>query len=211
TLGRILILSSAAAIPAWLMQTLGVGLSPFWSSISTVLARLPLVTMRRRNGFAGVHELLTHTRVMAVPTHESTAVPSRVEGGSPYDGPLIGSYRPRRLVWSTGDEALIIAVDEVLQRPVWIHTFTAIARGRNIARLAEERPHRLHWLAGSRDGQLGWDAYEAPSGTGLSTWLGQQEQPSWRELQPALMAGPRRLRPPQRRTQDPPPISRRGG
>jgi hypothetical protein len=53
---------------------------------------------------------------------------------------------------------------------------------------AVARPHRLHWLAGSREGARGWDAYEVPSGTSLSGWVKQRGKLSWHELQQILIA-----------------------
>ena len=188
TLGRVLILLSFRAVSELVFERIGSGLSPVWSVVRTVFVFLPCVTMRRSNGFAGLHELLTHTRVMAAPAVETIAVPARAEDGIACDGtrPLIGPYRPTRVLWSAAGEELLVAVDEMLQRTVWIHTFADSARRPSTGHLAVARQHRLHWLAGFRNEYDGWDAYEVPSGTSLTAWVKQQGKLSWRELQPIL-------------------------
>lgn len=188
-LGRILILSSFRSVPDLLFQTFHAGFSPYWPIVAFALAFLPWATMRRSNGFAGVHELLTETRIMVITTSDAIAVPSSGDTGVALDQlqTLIGPYRPTRVVWSTADEALLIAVDEVLRRTAWIHRFAEAARGRATTSLAQVRPHRLRWLTGSLAPEGGWDAYEAPSGTSLANWVKQEGTLTWQALQPLLV------------------------
>jgi hypothetical protein len=204
---RIVILDAVLQLPQLVFLVPGLRYSPSFPLLVTLAYLLPWITMRWRNGFAGVHELVTGTRVMAVPRADVLTVPTLVDGGIVYTQvqELIGPYRPVRLVWSTDDEALLVGLDEVLKRPVWIHRLGSVSQGQSIANLAQQRPHRLRWLAGSRARAGGWDAYEVPSGVGLTEWVSRQGKLSWREIRPILTglaeellgrhAGPRELVP----------------
>ena len=187
--GRVLILTAFRAVPQLVLEGLRITPSPFPALVDLAFMFLPCVTMRRGNGFAGVHELLTRTRVLAAPQIETVAVPVGADDGVANEGglALIGPYRPARTLWSTGGRQLLVGVDETLQRSVWIHTFADSVPLRTPVIHAAARPQRLHWLTGSRNGRGGWDAYEAPSGTSLAGWVTQRGKLSWHELQPILI------------------------
>jgi hypothetical protein len=119
-------------------------------------------TARRRNGWAGLHELAGATRVIgrrdreAVPVHmPATFTPITI-------GPSrIGPYAV------VGDAAAGMGVvtgwDEKLRRPVWLH-FVATEAALPALRRDLARPARLRWLAGRRSEGAAWDAYEAVEG-----------------------------------------------
>ncbi len=79
-------------------------------------------SVRRRNGFAGLHELATRTRVIVrvdvVPAEVPAAEHSR-EAPIPAHG-KIGPYAVRGTLREDGDERLLLGFDEMLRRPVLI-------------------------------------------------------------------------------------------
>ncbi len=118
------------------------------------------LTMRRRNGFAAVHDLMSGTRV--VRKAKTTARPrpeiSEAKDDSPADGERIGPF----IVIKPLNESLSLAHDPALRRRVWI------VRGTDFQRVSEARrdvarPGRLRWLGGTAE----WDAFEAPGGQSL--------------------------------------------
>jgi hypothetical protein len=55
-----------------------------------------------------------------------------------------------------------------------------------MAELSSSRAGRLQWLAGERKSDAAWDAFEAPSGTSLSSWVRARTQLSWQEMRELL-------------------------
>src|SRR5687768_16024968 len=92
---------------------------------------LLVVTMRARNGYAGLHELISRTRVVAIPDRyrARVTVPSlEAEYGDADDidtkaTPRIGDYRVLRTIWRDGPTSFVVAFDDILKRQVWIHQF----------------------------------------------------------------------------------------
>jgi hypothetical protein len=132
---------------------------------------LLFLTMRRRNGFAGVHDLLTGTRVITRPKASdrprlATPVIAIVE---PAENALrIGPYR---VIAPMGGD-WVSAFDDVLRRQVWIRKTDAAAPALSPARRDLGRATRLRWLAGAR-GSSGWDAFDAPAGHPLAKLTAQ--------------------------------------
>ena len=125
-------------------------------------------TARRGNRFAGIHDLVTGTRVVesasanrlvTAPAVVTVGAPSRIARVGPYDvvAPSVDGMPPG---WSLG-------VDPVLTRPVWIRSATGDVPDVSPARRALNRPTRLRWLAGRRDGTDAWDAYSGMPGLPL--------------------------------------------
>jgi eukaryotic-like serine/threonine-protein kinase len=127
---------------------------------------LIFVTMRRRNGWAGLHEILSRTRVMTRVTAAATAVGRTdpllmdlrpVSHGR--CGPFVLLEPPRPI--DHGE--LSAAFDPQLRRRVWIHRVPAGTAAIAAPRRDAARTTRLRWLTGRR-GIENWDAYEAPDG-----------------------------------------------
>ncbi len=166
---------------------------------STVLMPVALLcsTMRLRNGYAALHDLVTQTRVMtlkAVVTRPSLLVgPSGVVVDA--DAPrTFGPYRELHPLWETSSEGVLVARDGELQRDVWIHRrrqdadTLSLEPGNGAAeRLAASRSGRLQWLQGSRDGVDTWDAYEAPAGVSLRNRIRSRGPMPWVELRHVVL------------------------
>ena len=131
-----------------------------------VLYGLLFATARRRNGFAGVHELVSSTRVVerareAARPVLDTALYARANPTSPQ---RIGPYDVVGTLGATNIGVLLVGFDPALRRRVWVHVLPSgapptAALVRNIS-----RPGRLRWLSGRRTASESWDAYEALDG-----------------------------------------------
>jgi uncharacterized RDD family membrane protein YckC len=154
-------------------------------------------TMRTRNGYAGLHELASGTRVMGLSARERPAtVPDNALADGEDAGPAdaFGPYRASATAWRRADEALIVARDEELRRDVWVHVFgAATAEGVGgavgeppVERLRDRGAGSLPWLQRGSTGALTWDVYGAPQGTALVPWAAGRGGLTWREMREVL-------------------------
>jgi uncharacterized RDD family membrane protein YckC len=144
------------------------------SDFTWILFVLLFVTMRKRNGFAAVHDLATGTRVIVKARSLARPRLAAPPVATPHDSARrLGPYLITGLLPADGWSA---AYDELLRRAVWIKHVAADAPPVNEARRSLSRPGRIRWLAGARGGEKGWDAFEAPPGQCLAT-LEQGSQP----------------------------------
>jgi len=166
-----------------------------------------LSTMRRRNGYAGLHEVLSNTRVRQVREMEPVFMLAPEPGNTtpaaasvtrildlrtepkhmdtapePQPSRRFGPYAVIGTVWEMENEALFLAYDDVLRRRVWVHKFRDASQAPAMSGLATLRTGRLQWLLGSRTVGGGWDAYEAPPGTSFLSWVRAKGRLSWHEI-----------------------------
>jgi eukaryotic-like serine/threonine-protein kinase len=147
-------------------------------------------TMRRRNGYAGVHELASGTRTMAVLARErGTPVPRVAPVVQPVAAAAAyGPYRTLGTLWRDRGAALLVARDDELHRDVWIHEVQDAAAAPPVERLRGRGEGSLTWLQrGARDG-IQWDAYGAPQGTTLEHWALARRGLAWREMRDVLVS-----------------------
>jgi uncharacterized RDD family membrane protein YckC/predicted Ser/Thr protein kinase len=171
----------------------GTGLTaylPVWFLTTVAL----WVTIRRRNGFAALQDLLTRTRVVARPLAQErprlntaealSSSTARIERqplaeqelGAPAPERL-GPYEIIRSLGFTEGAEVLLALDLALRRCVWIHRLALDAPPVSARRRDLSRPGRLRWLNGHRDAASAWDAYEAPEGSPLDELLARPQ--SW--------------------------------
>jgi hypothetical protein len=155
---------------------------------------LPIVTMRRRNGYRGPHELLSGTRVVQIPMPEREFSFARVE----YEPPLrkfaelpehVGPFRVLGAWNWTDAEKTLIGEDPALGRRVLIWIRPASEPPLEPQRRTIARPTRLRWVAaGLSDigGEVQWDAFLAPTGVPLALMIRQTGPVSWSEALPLL-------------------------
>jgi eukaryotic-like serine/threonine-protein kinase len=128
---------------------------------------LLFATARPRNGFAGLHEQLTGTRVVARLPFDSGAV--RPHHQPP---PIVAATAPRLAHYVVLDEAapagVVVGYDDTLARRVWIRHRAPGEAPVSLARRQVNRPSRIHWLAGGRDDGIEWDVYEMAAGGALA-------------------------------------------
>jgi uncharacterized RDD family membrane protein YckC len=145
------------------------------SLIAMALYIAVFVTARRHNGWAGVHDLISGTRLVIRtplqqrPSYGTTEVATKPQADAA--GKL--QYGPFKVVSDvgaiegTGDSEtgrLLVAFDPALRRRVWIRTVAPGAPMIAAARRDASRPVRLHWLTGRRSPEENWDAFESPDG-----------------------------------------------
>jgi len=147
-----------------------------------ILLAVMFLTARRRNGFAGFHDLLSRTRVIQKAAYHGRPLLSGEEEPLPDTDttPTIGPYYVLDHLHKTDGEEFALAYDMKLLRKVWIRMSTSekppVAEAiRNVG-----RPGRLRWLNGRRSENECWDAYEAPSGRPLVNVLGHRQ--SWHRV-----------------------------
>jgi uncharacterized RDD family membrane protein YckC len=140
------------------------------SMLSLPLVLLLFSVARRHNGWAGLHDLASRTRVVA-----RTAVSARDKlpaVSAPGVANASGAMRQRRCgpfvvvsdAGNTGSGRLLVGFDPILRRHVWIHAVTSDTPPTSATRRDASREGRLHWLTGKRAADDSWDAFEAPSG-----------------------------------------------
>jgi hypothetical protein len=147
--------------------------------LGCILSALLFVTMRRRNGFAAIHDLLTRTRVVEKSAYQARpGLPARAEvepsteGSSP-----IGPYHRLETLGETPEGKWLLAYDTRLLRKLWLRVVPASTPPVPAPLRSLRRVGRLRWLNSRRvaDGQEpSWDAYEAVAGQPL---VGLCEQP----------------------------------
>jgi uncharacterized RDD family membrane protein YckC len=144
-------------------------------------------TARLRNGWTGLHDVLSGTRVVARPSAverhgrvvqqaAAAAIPS---GSSRRYGPFVALDAGEPGV---GD--VVRAFDPVLRRQVWIAIADASTPPIVGARRDLSRSSRLHWLAGRRSADESWDAYEAPDGV---AWTNVIADSAWSQVKLQLL------------------------
>ncbi len=158
-----------------------------YTALSLLLTILLFSTARRRNGWTGVHELLSRTRVVQ---RNVRPVASAAPKASPADlvpalSSLrrVGPYAVHTMVGETGGGRLFVGVDPILRRHVWIHEVAPGTPPVDATRRDVSRPGRLYWLAGHRSATENWDAFEAPRGEPFLTALPTSD---WRQVHRAL-------------------------
>ncbi len=122
------------------------------------------ITMRRRNGFAAVHDLASGTRVVS---SREIDTPAPFPFEAPLPIPMPGGTSIGSFAVTARSETLIEAIDEKLRRRVWIIPRRSDDPPISRARRDVARRTRLHWLQGRRKPGDSWDAFEAPAGMPL--------------------------------------------
>ncbi len=141
---------------------------------------LLVLPARQRNGFTGLHDILTGTRVITrAKIPESRLSPSMIRAADHAKGERVGPYDIVSVVGATDSGRVLLARDPRLKRPVWIHMLPiGTPKVSSIVRHVS-RPTRLHWLQGQRTESSAWDAYESPDGQPLLAMASAQP---WRSV-----------------------------
>ena len=156
--------------------------------LTLLLTVLLFSTIRRGNGWRGVHELLSRTRVV----QQNVLRPVASAAPKPAPADLVpalaslrrvGPYAVHTLLGETGSGRLFVGIDPILRRYVWIHDVPPGTPPVGATRREVSRSGRPYWLAGRRSATENWDAFEAPGGTPL---LSAPPTSDWSELHRAL-------------------------
>jgi hypothetical protein len=143
-------------------------------------------TARRRNGWTGVHDVVSGTRVVSRPA----GVMRRARAGAQPNAATMPAAARRYGPFVGADDtegapgSVVRAFDPVLRRHVWIEIVAPGTPPVDGARRDLARPDRLHWLTGRRSPDENWDAYEAPDGT---AWVSIVAESSWSQTKLQLL------------------------
>ena len=156
--------------------------------LTLLLTILLFSTARRGNGWTGVHERLSRTRVVerkVLRSVTSAAPKASAADRVPALSSLrrVGPYAVHTMIGETGGGRLSVGVDPILRRHVWIHEVTPGAPPVAATRRDVSRSGRLYWLAGRRSPAENWDAFEAPGGEPL---LSARPTSDWRDVHRSL-------------------------
>ena len=140
----------------------------------TLIAGL-FLTARRHNGWTGLHDLASGTRVVSrsaarLRTRIAPAAAPAIDAATLALGKRYGPFRALGDI-REGDAHRVVGFDPVLRRQVWIQVVPPHTQPISAVRRDLSRPGRLHWLTGRRNGTDNWDAFEAPDGQPLSAAL----------------------------------------
>jgi hypothetical protein len=132
---------------------------------------------RRKNGFIALHDRFTQTRVVrrrarAEARDRTTRAAAAAE--SPFESTTrIGPYLvPAATALAVTSVVRVVGFDDRLRRRVWLDLLPPGTPPLPAWRRDLGRPARLRWLAGRRDGDECWDAYEALEGAPFSSHAG---------------------------------------
>jgi uncharacterized RDD family membrane protein YckC len=149
-------------------------------------------TMRARNGYRGLHELLSGTRVVQLqrPRKPRTFRGHRLDqevlqpAGLPEQ---IGSYRIRGTLGGGPEARVLLGEDPKLGRKVWIWLRPVSPPPLGHGRHETDRGSRLRWLACGKHEGMQWDAFLAPGSGYTLTQLVQAGGPlAWAEARITL-------------------------
>jgi hypothetical protein len=149
-------------------------------------------TMRRRNGFRGLHEFLSGTKVIQLPVPKAETLlrgPANAAPLLPTAGELpekIGAFTVRGALRVDATEQVLIGVDEVLDRQVWLWLRPVDESGFQARRREISRTTRPRWLAGGLEAGYLWDAYVASPGWLLGDLVRGRGRLFWPEVRPVL-------------------------
>ena len=175
------------------------------NGLSFVMLGLFFSTARRRNGYAGLHDLLSSTRIAERRTRAirrvSTTVLAEAERGTIR---RLGPFAVTSNVVPGMPEGWRSGFDERLRRPVWVREVQPGAPSISSVRAAVNRATRLRWIAGRRTEHEAWDTFEAVPGMPLDRAV--TERGSWEDVRVWLLdlareceAGSTTDQPPRRR------------
>jgi hypothetical protein len=169
-----------------------VGLITLLSRAGVVVgAALILSTMRKRNGYRGLHEFLSGTRVVLWPAPKrkrNYACPKyHLEASRPPGlPPRVGPFAIRAAAHWTDTEKMLVGEDESLRRPVWVWVRPRSEPAVNPRRRDLSRASRLRWVTSGSDEHWRWDAYLAPRGTPLPVVVATLGRFAWADALPIL-------------------------
>jgi hypothetical protein len=135
--------------------------------------------MRKGNGYRGLHEVLSDTRVVQLPPLPRRAWPGRepltpaseaagmVTTGGAGVPAQVGTFVIRGVLRQDGPDKLLLGEDTMLGRRVWLWWRPRTAEPLPAARRDLARPGRLRWLSAGTEADGQWNAFVAPEGASL--------------------------------------------
>jgi len=171
------------APPSLLASYWGVAIGLAWFVLKGIL----FCGARNSNGYAGLHELLTGTRVIETQAAQlkRETLKSR-HGMSPKfeSQTRVGPYHVLESIDTAKEVSTKLAYDPRLLRRVWIRQ-SSTADDVSLGRRQVNRVGRLRWLNGFHDGSSTWNAFEAVEGRPVLNLIKQPRK--WKEVRAWLL------------------------
>ena len=147
-------------------------------------------TMRRANGYRGLHEWLSATRTIQLPSARPRFIlPARQEWPTHTQSPdglpeRLGAFRILGFARKSPRDAVLYGTDAALERPVWLWLRESEEPSRPRRDVA--RPGRARWLGGGEHQGRRWDAFVATSGCLLTDLIARRGRLPWRDASTIL-------------------------
>jgi hypothetical protein len=150
-----------------------------------------LSTMRARNGYRLLHDLLTRTRVVQLPERErKRLVPTfgwqKFERMADKSPDRMGGFVIRATLTEDANARVLLGEDPSLGRQTLLWLRSSGAPALNAARRSLSRPARCRWLTGGQKDHQHWDAFLAPTGCSVSQLVTANGKLSWADARPIL-------------------------
>jgi hypothetical protein len=147
--------------------------------------------MRARNGYRGLHEFLSGTRVVRLPAAAKRWAFRADRPDQALAGPAglpgrVGVYAIRGALRWEPEFQVLVGEDAALERQVVILLRPQSAPPLSGARRELTRPTRLRWLAGGQSDGRQWDAFLAPRGKSLPELVRDNGGLPWPEVRAIL-------------------------
>jgi hypothetical protein len=190
------------ALTLWLLHVVGLAASPQLTQetvqmsiaaatcctlpLTVVGPALVLCTMRTRNGYRGLHEWISGTRVVRLVETDDRRALGRHCRSMALDQPTgalpqLGPFTVLAIVRDNGDDAVLVGEDPVLGRKALLWARSMDQPPLTAEQRAIARPNRLRWLTGGRKAKQQWDAFLFPAGHPLREVVESEGRLSWGE------------------------------
>jgi hypothetical protein len=152
---------------------------------------LLLSTVRRRNGWRGLHEFASGTCVIQLPEmfHRRARAVLPLGGDFKHAKDLperTGPFDVRGVLRWDDEVRVLLGEDRALGRLVLLWLRPVTEEPLNAASRSCARATRLRWLANGRQDDLQWDAFPAPAGSLLADLVNTGGPLQWPEVRPIL-------------------------
>ncbi len=144
-----------------------------------LISLLFLATMRSKNGYRGLHELATGTRVISVHVRQQGVHILTPQAATlpvaPSELQLAG-FALQRVVAERDNYCVYLGQDTSLERAVWVYVAKDDAGNKLLEELPVNttRPAREQWLRGGQKNDHRWQAFEAVAAIPLRKAIAQQ-------------------------------------
>jgi uncharacterized RDD family membrane protein YckC len=170
-----------------------------WFGVGALLA---VATMRRRDAYRGLHEILSDTRVVRLPSPKKRPRPlstlgwvlylkrggrlTRSAGATATLPDKLGGFAIRGALHWTTDHKVLLGEDVSLGRKVLLCARSPDAPGLDAKRLQIDRTTRIRWLGSGTEKHLHWNAFLAPRGCPLPELIVSEKRLPWSEVRAML-------------------------
>jgi hypothetical protein len=176
--------ADVAALSSWTESGALASLITDWGPVlpGMLLTLLFLTTARAKNGYRGLHELLSGTRVVRLrPVHDADQfdLPAIAAIAPSIAARTFGPYRELGLLGYSGTATVLLARDDKLRRSVWVYVDPSGNSAVPEWRRKLLRITRPRWLQSGHSNDAAWHVFEAVSGAPLPAVVADGKGLDW--------------------------------